>query len=87
MPAHAGDADATTAAQLEQQIIEEDYNKVLQAKEQERCIEITVNHFHRSLEPKLVELPDTATVRDLKRHLARLDFNGQKVRPEVLNVP
>lgn len=75
----AGDADAITAAVLEQQIIEEDYNKVLQAKEAGKAIEITVNHFHRNLEPKTLEMPDVGTVRDLKRHIARLDFAGNKV--------
>lgn len=76
----AGDADAITAAMLEQQILEEDYSKVLQAKEAGKAIEITVNHFHRNLEPKTVDIPDTGTVRDLKRHIARLEFAGSKVR-------
>ncbi len=76
----AGDADAVSAATLEQQILEEDYNKMMQAKEAGKCMEIVVNHFHRTLEPKTVELPDSATVRDLKRHLARIDFNGKAVR-------
>ena len=76
----AGDADAVSAATLEQQILEEDYNKMMQAKEAGKCMEIVVNHFHRTLEPKTVELPDAATVRDLKRHLARIDFNGKAVR-------
>ncbi len=53
---------------------------MMQAKEAGKCMEIVVNHFHRTLEPKTVELPDSATVRDLKRHLARIDFNGKAVR-------
>ena len=83
----AGDADAVSAATLEQQILEEDYNKMMQAKEAGKCMEIVVNHFHRTLEPKTVELPDSATVRDLKRHLARIDFNGKAVRTCPLCIP
>lgn len=52
---------------------------MIKAKETGKCIEITVNHFHRSLEPLTVELPDSSTVRTLKRHISRLDFAGQKV--------
>ena len=74
-----------SAATLEQQILEEDYNKMMQAKEAGKCMEIMINHFHRTLEPKTVELPDSATVRDLKRHLARIDFNGKAVCPPMHN--